>query len=87
MNSTTLKRMTKDETEAVETKISCKPTQNFFKCSHLQFCSFLCPQNCSALFVGHACIFIISPHQFLFHLCASVSWDKNHAIQSPDSWG
>jgi len=55
MNSTTLKQMTKDERlNQWKPKISCKPAQNFVKCSHIKFLSFLCPQNCAALFVGHA---------------------------------
>jgi len=60
MNSTTLKQMTKDERlNQWKPKISCKPAQNFVKCSHLKFLAFVCPQNCSVLFVGHASTFII----------------------------
>jgi len=41
MNSTTLKQMTKDERlNQWKPKISCKPAQNFVKCSHIKFLSF-----------------------------------------------
>jgi len=51
--------MTKDERlYQWKPKISCKPAQNFVKCSSSKCLSFLCPQNCSAL-PGRARTFII----------------------------
>jgi len=66
--------MTKDETEPVESKNHMQTAQNFVKCSHLKFISFLCPQNWSGLFVGRTSSFIIChPTSFsLFCLFASV---------------
>jgi len=56
----TLKQMTKgDRLNPWKYKISCKPAQTFVKCSHLNLPPFFCPQNRSALFVGHASTFII----------------------------
>jgi len=40
-------------------KISCEAAQNFVKCSYLNLPPFLCPQNCSALFVDRASTYII----------------------------
>ena len=58
MNSTTLKQMTKDETEPVEAKNLMQISKKFCEVFALKI-SFLCPQSCSTLFVGRACIFII----------------------------
>jgi len=55
-----MKQMTKDERlNPWKPKLSCKPAQNFLKCSHLNLPPFPCPQNCSSLFVGQASAFII----------------------------
>jgi len=59
MNSTTLKQMTKDERLNQWKPKIYQPAQKFVKCSHLNIRSFLCPQNCSALFVSCSYIFII----------------------------
>jgi len=40
-------------------KISCKPVQNFVRCSHLNLPPFLCPHNCCALFDVRASSFIV----------------------------
>jgi len=56
----TLKQMIKDENLNLrKSKITCKPVQTFVKCSHLHLPPSLCPQNCSALFVGRTSNFII----------------------------
>jgi len=68
------------------TKITCKPSQNFVKCSHLKLLSFLCPQNCSALFVGRASSFIICRF-LLFCLFASVSRYKTNTSKQARNQG
>jgi len=56
----TLKQMIKDENLNLrKSKITCKPAQTFVKCSHLHLPPSLCPQNCSALFVGRTSNFIM----------------------------
>jgi len=59
-----MKQTTKDEMLMVlwKLKLPCKPGKNFVKFSHLNLPPFLCPQNCSALFVDRASTFIICHH-------------------------
>jgi len=56
INCTTLKQTTKNERLVLwRPKILYKAGNNFVKCSHSKFSSFLCPQNSSsASFLGHA---------------------------------
>jgi len=63
--------MTKDERlNQRKPKITCKLSQNFVKRSHLKFISFLCPQNCSALFAGRTSTFIICHQLFtILRIC------------------
>ena len=62
----------------MEAKISCKPAQNFVKCSYVKFSSL--STNCSALFVGRASTFIICrfTNFSLFSLFASANRLKKH---------
>jgi len=68
--------MTKDEMlNPWKSKISCKPAQNFVKCSHLNLPPVLSPQNCSLLFVGRATTFIICrPAKLSLHFAYLRAW-------------
>ena len=69
MNSTTLQQLTKDERlNQWKPNISCKPAQNFVRCSHLKFLSFL--GSCKSLYIT----FIIHKEQFAFQLPSPCIW-------------
>ena len=61
----------------MEVKNLCKPGKVFVKCSHLNFPSFLWPQNCLSLFAGGAIQFALPPN-FYCHLpiCERKSEEK-----------